>query len=86
MNLQNDDLEEIRTKMSSATALQEALDQCLHQVSVESMDTLAHSLSGLIKRGIGLTTRTGVAKFVDSLCVHKPTIVSTKAGKHLGGG
>ncbi|CAM8919803.1 unnamed protein product [Rhodiola kirilowii] len=62
-----DKLENLRISVAKGSPMWETLDICIHVVDTESLDLLVPRLAQLVRSGVGLNTRVGVASFISSL-------------------
>ncbi|KAJ8751379.1 hypothetical protein K2173_016576 [Erythroxylum novogranatense] len=70
VGIQKEKLENLRVSIAKSSPMWETLDLCVNVVNSETLDLLVPRLSHLIRSGVGLNTRVGVASFV-SLLVQK---------------
>ncbi|KAF4378493.1 hypothetical protein G4B88_027553 [Cannabis sativa] len=68
--IQIEKLESLRISIAKGSPMWETLDLCLNVVDSESLDQLVPRLAQLVRSGVGLNTRAGVASFL-SLLVQK---------------
>ncbi|KAI3837921.1 hypothetical protein MKX03_019436 [Papaver bracteatum] len=68
--IQTDKLENLRISVAKDSPMWETLDLCLKVVDTESLDLLVPRLGQMVRSGVGLNTRVGVASFI-SLLVQK---------------
>ncbi|OVA18531.1 Proteasome stabiliser ECM29 [Macleaya cordata] len=68
--IQADKLENLRIAVAKDSPMWETLDLCLKVVDTQSLDLLVPRLGQLVRSGVGLNTRVGVASFI-SLLVQK---------------
>ncbi|KAD4180200.1 hypothetical protein E3N88_28791 [Mikania micrantha] len=68
--IQTEKLENLRISIAKGSALWETLDLCIEAVDDQSLEQLIPRLSQLVRSGVGLNTRVGVASFI-SLLVQK---------------
>lgn len=62
-----DDVQSARVNASRAHPLSEAIEACARSMDEASINDLVPKLAGVIRRGTGLTTRVGAARFIVSL-------------------
>ncbi|XP_062082273.1 uncharacterized protein LOC133788708 [Humulus lupulus] len=70
VGIQTEKLENLRISIAKGSPMWETLDLCLNVVDSESLDQLVPRLAQLVRSGVGLNTRAGVASFL-SLLVQK---------------
>ncbi|MCL7022732.1 hypothetical protein MKW94_004116 [Papaver nudicaule] len=68
--IQTDKLENLRISVAKDSPMWETLDLCLKVVDTKSLDLLVPRLGQMVRSGVGLNTRVGVASFI-SLLVQK---------------
>ncbi|XP_060667830.1 uncharacterized protein LOC107410333 isoform X2 [Ziziphus jujuba] len=67
VGIQTDKLENLRISISKGSPMWETLDLCIKVLDTESLDPLIPRLAQLIRSGVGLNTRVGVANFITLL-------------------
>lgn len=65
--IQTEKLENLRISIAKGSPMWETLDLCIKVVDVESLDQLVPRLAQLVRSGVGLNTRVGVASFITLL-------------------
>ncbi|KAK9274184.1 hypothetical protein L1049_018998 [Liquidambar formosana] len=70
VGIQTDKLENLRISIAKGSPMWETLDLCIKVVDTQSLDLLVPRLAQLVRSGVGLNTRVGVASFI-SLLVQK---------------
>eukprot|EP00257_Ricinus_communis_P019881 XP_015578984.1 proteasome adapter and scaffold protein ECM29 [Ricinus communis] len=70
VGIQTEKLENLRISIAKGSPMWETLDLCINVVNTESLDLLVPRLANLVRSGVGLNTRVGVASFI-SLLVQK---------------
>uniref|UniRef100_A0A7N0UGU9 Proteasome-associated protein ECM29 homolog n=1 Tax=Kalanchoe fedtschenkoi TaxID=63787 RepID=A0A7N0UGU9_KALFE len=65
--IKTDMLENLRISVAKGSPMWETLDICIRVVDTESLDLLVPRLAQLVRSGVGLNTRVGVASFISSL-------------------
>ncbi|KAM2630644.1 hypothetical protein TB1_029488 [Malus domestica] len=65
--IQTEKLENLRISIAKGSLMWETLDLCIKVVDVESLDQLVPRLAQLVRSGVGLNTRVGVASFITLL-------------------
>ncbi|CAK7330671.1 unnamed protein product [Dovyalis caffra] len=70
VGIQAEKLENLRISIAKSSPMWETLDLCINVINTESLDLLVPRLAHLVRSGIGLNTRVGVASFI-SLLVQK---------------
>ncbi|KAH9741798.1 ARM repeat superfamily protein [Citrus sinensis] len=68
--IQTEKLENLRISIAKGSPMWDTLDLCINVVDTESLDQLVPHLARLVRSGVGLNTRVGVASFI-SLLVQK---------------
>ncbi|KAJ0102382.1 hypothetical protein Patl1_05580 [Pistacia atlantica] len=68
--IQTEKLENLRISIAKGSPMWDTLDLCINVVDTESLDLLVPRLARLVRSGVGLNTRVGVASFI-SLLVQK---------------
>ncbi|KAM0057039.1 putative armadillo-like helical, proteasome component Ecm29 [Helianthus debilis subsp. tardiflorus] len=68
--IQTEKLENLRISIAKGSPLWETLNMCIEVVDEQSLEQLIPRLSQLVRSGVGLNTRVGVASFI-SLLVQK---------------
>ncbi|XP_062171204.1 uncharacterized protein LOC133876988 [Alnus glutinosa] len=67
VGIQTEKLENLRISIAKGSPMWETLDLCIKVVDTESLDPLVPRLAQLVRAGIGLNTRVGVASFITLL-------------------
>ncbi|MED6172000.1 hypothetical protein PIB30_046082 [Stylosanthes scabra] len=67
VGIQSDKLENLRISIAKGSPMWETLDLCIRVVDAESLNTLIPQLAQLVRSGVGLNTRVGVANFLTLL-------------------
>ncbi|CAG9462820.1 unnamed protein product [Pedinophyceae sp. YPF-701] len=75
-------LEQARVSASKRTPIADAIDALVRQVEKGHLDALVPRLTQLLRRGLGLNTRVGTARFVGMLAMSLGSELKEKAG-HL---
>ncbi|CAL5425499.1 unnamed protein product [Camellia sinensis] len=70
VGIQKEKLENLRISIAKGSPMWETLDRCIDVVDTQSLELLVPRLSQLVRSGVGLNTRVGVASFI-SLLVQK---------------
>lgn len=70
VGIQTEKLETLRVSIAKSSPMWETLDLCINVVNGETLDQLVPRLAQLVRSGVGLNTRVGVASFI-SLLVQK---------------
>ncbi|KAM4096438.1 hypothetical protein ACJW30_08G104900 [Castanea mollissima] len=65
--IQTEKLEHLRISIAKGSPMWETLDICIKVVDTESLDPLVPRLAQLVRSGVGLNTRVGVASFITLL-------------------
>ncbi|KAI4308224.1 hypothetical protein L6164_031321 [Bauhinia variegata] len=64
VGIQTEKLESLRISIAKSSPMWETLDSCIQVVDTESLDRLIPRLAHLVRSGVGLNTRVGVANFI----------------------
>ncbi|KAF5447658.1 hypothetical protein F2P56_033192 [Juglans regia] len=64
VGIQTEKLEDLRISIAKGSPMWETLDLCIKVVDTESLDTLIPRLAQLVRSGVGLNTRVGIASFI----------------------
>lgn len=64
VGIQKEKLENLRISIAKGSPMWETLEQCIEVVDNQSLDILVPRLAQLVRSGIGLNTRVGVASFI----------------------
>lgn len=67
VGIQTEKLEHLRISIAKGSPMWETLDICIKVVDTESLDPLVPRLAQLVRSGVGLNTRVGVASFITLL-------------------
>ncbi|XP_074321211.1 uncharacterized protein LOC141657772 [Silene latifolia] len=67
VGIQKDKLENLRISIAKGSPMWETLELCVDVVDKPSLDVLVPKLSQLVRSGVGLNTRVGVASFITLL-------------------
>ncbi|KAJ7960514.1 Proteasome-associated ECM29-like protein [Quillaja saponaria] len=67
VGIQTEKLEHLRISIAKGSPMWETLDLCIKVVDAESLDSLVPRLAHLVRSGVGLNTRVGVANFMTLL-------------------
>ncbi|KAG1338330.1 hypothetical protein COCNU_04G006360 [Cocos nucifera] len=67
VGIQTEKLENLRIAVAKDSPMWETLDLCLKEVDAQSLDLLVPRLGQLVRSGVGLNTRVGVASFITLL-------------------
>ncbi|KAL2941950.1 Proteasome adapter and scaffold protein ECM29 [Bienertia sinuspersici] len=67
IGLEKDKLENLRISIAKGSAMWETLELCIDVVDKPSLDVLVPRLAQLVRSGVGLNTRVGVASFITLL-------------------
>ncbi|KAH7837827.1 hypothetical protein Vadar_018494 [Vaccinium darrowii] len=73
VGIQTDKLENLRISIAKSSPMWETLDRCIDVVDVHSLELLVPRLAQLVRSGVGLNTRVGIASFI-SLLVQKVAV------------
>ncbi|XP_021604828.1 proteasome adapter and scaffold protein ECM29 isoform X2 [Manihot esculenta] len=65
--IQTEKLENLRLSIAKGSPMWETLDLCINVVNTESLDLLVPRLAQMVRSGVGLNTRVGVANFINLL-------------------
>ncbi|XP_061372568.1 uncharacterized protein LOC133315038 [Gastrolobium bilobum] len=67
VGIQSEKLESLRISIAKGSPMWETLDSCIKVVDAESLEKLIPRLAHLVRSGVGLNTRVGVANFITLL-------------------
>ncbi|GMH13042.1 hypothetical protein Nepgr_014883 [Nepenthes gracilis] len=67
VGIQTEKLENLRISIAKVSPMWETLELCIGVVDEQSLDQLIPRLAGLVRSGVGLNTRVGVATFITLL-------------------
>ncbi|CAL5190433.1 unnamed protein product [Lathyrus oleraceus] len=67
VGIKSEKLESLRISIAKGSPMWETLDSCIKVVDAESLDSLIPRLAHLVRSGVGLNTRVGVANFITLL-------------------
>ncbi|KAL5079498.1 hypothetical protein RYX36_007919, partial [Vicia faba] len=67
VGIKSEKLESFRISIAKGSPMWETLDSCIKVVDAESLNTLIPRLAHLVRSGVGLNTRVGVANFITLL-------------------
>ena len=76
-------LEALRVSASRSSPMSDTLDLCASCTTPASLEQLVPALAGLLRRGIGLNTRVGTARFVQKLTMRLGSDLKPHAGQLL---
>ncbi|KAJ7569419.1 hypothetical protein O6H91_01G077400 [Diphasiastrum complanatum] len=76
-------LENVRVAIAKGSPMWDTLDTCLQQVDAQTLDLLVPRLIQLVRSGVGLNTRVGIAKFMSLLAQQVGTSISLHSGPLL---
>lgn len=79
-------LENLRVSAAKGSIMGDTLDVCARQVDAQSLEALVPVLSQLVKRGVGLNTQAGAARFISSLAMRMGTDIQPQSGALLKAG
>ncbi|KAI9332879.1 proteasome stabiliser-domain-containing protein [Zopfochytrium polystomum] len=74
-NLTQDQLESSRLSAAKASPMMEAVEKCIENMDANIFESLSQKLITLIRKGMGLPTKAGTARFVVSIVTRCPDIV-----------
>ena len=80
LQVDTEKLEKARVAASSGGSLHDTLDLCLRQVDDSVMAELVPRLVSIVKSGVGLNTRVGVAKFISQLAMQNLLAIKPYSG------
>ncbi|WOK96791.1 hypothetical protein Cni_G05498 [Canna indica] len=83
VGIQSEKLENLRIAVAKDSPMWETLDLCLKVVDTKSLDLLVPRLAQLIRSGVGLNTRVGVASFITLLVEKVASDIRTFTGTLL---
>ncbi|KAK6235429.1 hypothetical protein SCA6_010766 [Theobroma cacao] len=67
VGIQTEKLENLRLSIAKGSPMWETLDLCINVVDSKSLEMLVPRLANLVRSGVGLNTRVGVATFINLL-------------------
>ncbi|KAK3025960.1 hypothetical protein RJ639_040934, partial [Escallonia herrerae] len=67
VGIQTEKLEDLRITAAKGSPLWETLDLCIDVVDAQSLELLVPRLTQLVRSGVGLNTRVGIANFISML-------------------
>ncbi|KAL8170504.1 hypothetical protein V2J09_022308 [Rumex salicifolius] len=67
VGIQTDKLENLRISIAKGSPMWETLELCIDAVDMQSLDLLVPRLAQMVRSGVGLNTRVGVATFITLL-------------------
>ncbi|KAG5253924.1 proteasome adapter and scaffold protein [Salix suchowensis] len=67
VGIQSEKLENLRISIAKSSPMWETLDLCINVIDTESLNLLVPRLAHLVRSGVGLNTRFGVASFISLL-------------------
>ncbi|KAL9404798.1 hypothetical protein Peur_001770 [Populus x canadensis] len=67
VGIQSEKLENLRISIAKSSPMWETLDLCINVINTESLNLLVPRLAHLVRSGVGLNTRVGVASFISLL-------------------
>ena len=76
-------LENLRVSAAKGSIMGDTLDVCARQVDARSLEALVPVLSQLVKRGVGLNTQAGAARFISSLAMRMGSDLQAQSGALL---
>ena len=80
IGLDSERLESARVSASRSSPMGDTLDLCSRYADAASLPALIPRLSALVKRGTGLNTRVGTARFIVSLALRLGTELRPHSG------
>ncbi|CAL9127672.1 unnamed protein product [Musa textilis] len=83
VGIQTEKLESLRIAVSKDSPMWETLDLCINVVDKKSLDLLVPRLAQLIRSGVGLNTRVGIASFITLLVEKVASDIITFTGTLL---
>ncbi|URE19654.1 Proteasome-associated protein ECM29 [Musa troglodytarum] len=83
VGIQTEKLESLRIAVSKDSPMWETLDLCINVVDKKSLDLLVPRLAQLIRSGVGLNTRVGIASFITLLVEKVASDIKTFTGTLL---
>ena len=76
-------LESARVSAAKGSVMGDALDVCARHVDPASLEALMPVLGQLLKRGVGLNTQVGAARFISSLAMRLGSDLRPQSGALL---
>ncbi|KAE9462120.1 hypothetical protein C3L33_05968, partial [Rhododendron williamsianum] len=67
VGIQTEKLENLRVSIAKSSPMWETLDRCIDVVDTQSLELLVPRLAQLVRSGVGLNTRVGIASFIGLL-------------------
>ncbi|XP_058196346.1 uncharacterized protein LOC131312529 isoform X1 [Rhododendron vialii] len=67
VGIQTEKLENLRVSIAKSSPMWETLDRCIDVVDTQSLELLVPCLAQLVRSGVGLNTRVGIASFIGLL-------------------
>ncbi|KAK9850611.1 hypothetical protein WJX84_005115 [Apatococcus fuscideae] len=80
MGLDSSRLENLRVSASRSTPMGDTLDLCARYTDASVLDALGPRLATLVRRGVGLNTRVGAARFISSLAMRLGSDMRRQSG------
>ncbi|KAJ3123506.1 hypothetical protein HK098_001853 [Nowakowskiella sp. JEL0407] len=71
-NISQDQLDSSRLNAAKMSPMMDALESSIEQIDAKVLETLVPRLIGVVRKGVGLPTKAGSARFIVSLCVRIP--------------
>ncbi|KAJ3192246.1 hypothetical protein HK101_006845 [Irineochytrium annulatum] len=82
-NITQDQLDSSRLSAAKASPMMEGIESCVENVDPQIMDALMGKVIHLVRKGVGLPTKAGCARFIVSLTMRVPTELKPHADATL---
>ncbi|GBC07937.1 hypothetical protein RclHR1_00780017 [Rhizophagus clarus] len=76
-------LENTRLSATKMSPMMEGIESCIDYIDDKVMENLTPRLLQLIRKGVGLPTKAGCARFLVSMCIKKAEIIRPHANTYL---
>ena len=80
LGLDSDKLENLRVTAAKSSPMGDTLDFCARYTDAATLEVLVPRLTQLVRRGVGLNTRVGTARFIGSLATRMGSEVRPHTG------
>ncbi|KAJ3286443.1 hypothetical protein HDU79_006472 [Rhizoclosmatium sp. JEL0117] len=82
-NITQEQLDSSRLSAAKSSPMMEAIDSCVENLDASVMETLMPKVFNIIRKGVGLPTKAGSARFVVTLAMRVPTELRPHADSTL---
>ncbi|CAO3594598.1 unnamed protein product [Absidia cylindrospora] len=82
-NISQEQLDNARLNGAKNSPMMEGIEHCVGQIDQEVMAALAPRVIHIVKRGTGLPTKAGCARFIVTLCMNRRAVFEPYADKFL---